>query len=80
VFTFSNGKNLALSDMRTFAKVTLLETAELAKSLHLMHIGMEPLEDSFTFDIFLGQILKRPTGRIKTVLRDQSLIAGVGNI
>ncbi len=84
VFTLSKGKlpakHLALSDMRKFAKVTLIPKGHLEKSLHVAHIGMEPFDPSFTFEHFKKIIEKRPTGRIKNVLMDQTLIAGIGNI
>ncbi len=79
-FELDNGKHLMLSDMRKFAKVTLVKTSELEKSLHLEHLGPEPLEKVFKFEVFKSQVLKRPKGRIKQVLMDQSLIAGIGNI
>ena len=75
-----NGKHLVLSDMRKFAKVTLVETKGLAKSFHLEHLGPEPLDKSFQFKIFNSQLQKRPKGRVKQVLMDQSLISGIGNI
>lgn len=79
-FKLDNGKHLALSDMRKFAKVTLVETSELEKSLHLKHLGPEPLEKVFKFEVFKSQVLKRPKGKIKQVLMDQGLISGIGNI
>ena len=79
-FKLDNGKHLVLSDMRKFAKVTLVKTGELEKSFHLEHLGPEPLEKVFKFKVFKSQVLKRPKGRIKQVLMDQSLIAGIGNI
>ena len=75
-----NGRHLVLSDMRKFAKVTLVETNGLEKSLHLEHLGPEPLDKNFQFVIFNLQIQKRPKGKIKTVLMDQTLISGIGNI
>lgn len=72
VFTFSNGKHLALSDLRKFAKVTLEKETD--------HLGPEPLETSFKFENFKSQIFKKPTGKIKTVLMNQELISGIGNI
>lgn len=79
-FKLDNGKRLVLSDMRKFAKVTLVETRGLEKSLHLEHLGPEPLEKNFQFPIFKFQIHKKPKGGIKQVLMDQSIIAGIGNI
>lgn len=76
VLTFSNGKQLAFSDMRKFAKVTLLEN----HTEHLGGLGPEPLDTSFTYHLFKAQLHKKPNGKIKTVLMDQTIISGVGNI
>ena len=80
VFILDNKKHLAFSDMRKFAKVTLIETAKLDESLHVFHLGPEPLSPSFTCKIFKAQLLKRPKGKVKQILMDQTLIAGIGNI
>lgn len=80
VFTLSNKKHLVLSDMRKFAKVTLIREDDLGKTVHLEGIGPDPLTREFTFDAFKARLLRRPTGRVKNVLMDQTVIAGVGNI
>jgi formamidopyrimidine-DNA glycosylase len=80
VFSFSNGKHLALSDMRKFAKVTVSKTNEILSSKHLAGLGPEPLEKKFTEKVFTERLHLWPTGRIKSALMDQSLIAGIGNI
>ena len=72
VFELSNGKHLVLSDMRKFAKVTLEQGLE--------HLGPEPLEKSFTLEVFKRQINMKPAGKIKTVLMNQEIISGIGNI
>ena len=79
-FVLDNKKILSLSDMRKFAKVTLVKTENIEKSLHMEHLGPEPLEKIFDFNTFKSQILKRPKRKIKQVLLDQTLIAGIGNI
>jgi formamidopyrimidine-DNA glycosylase len=79
VFTLSNGKHLAFSDMRKFAKVILFETKERGILIDLTSLGPEPLED-LTSDILYKQIRKKPKSKIKTVLMDQRIIAGIGNI
>ena len=79
-FELDNGKHLILSDLRKFAKVTLVKTDGLEKSFHLKHLGPEPLDKNFQFPNFNFQIQKKPKGRIKQVLMDQSLISGIGNI
>lgn len=80
MLAFDNGKNLALSDMRKFAKVTLVDTDVAHESAHLLGIGPEPLEKDFTFKKFEERIDLRPNGKIKPVLMDQGIVAGIGNI
>jgi formamidopyrimidine-DNA glycosylase len=80
VFTFTNKKQLAFSDMRRFAKVTLIDTDKLTESSHLKNLGPEPLDKNFQLEIFSSQLMKKPKGKIKQVLMDQSVISGIGNI
>jgi formamidopyrimidine-DNA glycosylase len=80
IFYLSNGKTMELCDTRKFAKVTLLSRETMYESIHLKGIGPEPLEDNFTFTKFKEQLSRKPNGKIKIVLLDQSVIAGIGNI
>ena len=80
VITLSNKKQLVLSDTRKFAKITLIETANLNHSPHLKDIGPEIMTGDFDYSNFKERLMRRPIGRIKNVLMDQSIIAGVGNI
>ncbi len=80
LFTFSNGKSLALSDMRRFAKVTLFKKSDLEKTSHLENIGPDALDKNLTYQKFKERLLKKSRGKIKQVLMDQSIIAGIGNI
>lgn len=79
MFWLDNGKMLALSDLRKFAKVELWKTEELKNSLEMKSLGPEPLDRSFVFKKF-KEILVKKKGKIKQVLMDQSVIAGIGNI
>jgi formamidopyrimidine-DNA glycosylase len=78
IFFFKDGWQLALSDVRKFAKAEILTKEELEKEL--AKLGPEPLEKDFTFEKFKERILKRKKGKIKQVLMDQEVIAGIGNI
>jgi formamidopyrimidine-DNA glycosylase len=80
VFTLSNGKHLAFSDARKFGKITLLDTKTAHDTKHLNNLGPEPLEKNFTVQVFKERLSKKPNGKIKTVLMDQSVLAGIGNI
>ncbi len=76
----ANRKQLVLSDARKFAKVLVFNTDTMNEFPDLKKLGPEPLEKEFTFLVFKERILKKPKGKIKTVLMDQELIAGIGNI
>jgi formamidopyrimidine-DNA glycosylase len=79
VVSFEDGTHLAFSDMRKFATIyVVLHKKDLAEKLK--HIGPEPLESSFTVEVFKNQLLKQPNQNIKTALLDQRLVAGIGNI
>jgi formamidopyrimidine-DNA glycosylase len=78
IFFFHTGWQLALSDLRKFAKVEILSKEELEKELE--NLGPEPLDKNFTFEKFKEVIFKKKEGKIKQVLMDQQIIAGIGNI
>ncbi len=81
VFTLSNSKHLVFSDARKFGTITLIDSARLyAPGSMLYALGPEPLENNFTLSVFTDRLLKKPNGKIKQVLMDQSVIAGIGNI
>ncbi|MFA6295454.1 MAG: bifunctional DNA-formamidopyrimidine glycosylase/DNA-(apurinic or apyrimidinic site) lyase [Candidatus Paceibacterota bacterium] len=80
VITFNNGKHMALSDMRKFAKVTIIDSKTIHESNHLKDLGPEPLDKSFTFQEFNKRLDLRHLGKIKLVLMDQNIISGIGNI
>lgn len=80
VFSLSNNKHLAFSDTRKFGKMTLLDTNTIHESKHLKGIGPEPLLSDFNLNKFKKCLNKKPSGKIKTVLMDQSVVVGIGNI
>ncbi len=79
IFTLSNKKHLAFSDMRKFAKVTIFETHKRNDFVDLASLGPEPL-DNLSLQTFKKQLLTKPSKKIKTVLMDQTVLAGIGNI
>ncbi len=79
VFSLSSNKQLVLCDARKFAKVTLLHNNASHKT-HLGTIGPEPLDKKFAETNFKDRLQKKMSGKVKTVLLDQSIIAGIGNI
>lgn len=80
VFPLSNGKSMVFCDSRKFGKITLLETKTASETVHLKNLGSEPLYKGFNFDKFKERLLLKPNKNIKTVLMNQEVIAGIGNI
>ncbi len=81
VFSLSNKKHLVFCDARKFGKITLIPTDNLYnKKYELYKLGPEPLDKKFLLKNFKERLLLKKNGKIKTVLMDQSIIAGIGNI
>lgn len=79
IFFLDNGKMIALSDLRKFAKVELWKTEDLLNSLEFNKLGPEPLDKNFTFADF-EKLFQKKKGKVKQVIMDPEFIAGVGNI
>ncbi|MDB5188831.1 MAG: formamidopyrimidine-DNA glycosylase, formamidopyrimidine-DNA glycosylase [Candidatus Nomurabacteria bacterium] len=70
-------RQLVLSDVRKFAKVTIVPTDKIDD---VLNIGPEPLTQEFTLAVCTEQLMRRPTRPVKEVLLDQKIISGIGNI
>lgn len=79
IFHFTDGTELRYRDVRQFGTFDLLPKGDYSKIPGLRKIGPEPLEEDFTPKV-LQERLKNRTGKIKALLLDQNLVAGIGNI
>lgn len=81
IFYFDNGWQMALSDLRKFAKVLFGRKKEIENLADLKKLGSEPFDASFTLNKF-RKTLRQAQGKrkIKQVLMDQEVIVGIGNI
>lgn len=79
ILFLDNGGMLALSDLRKFAKALFGKREEISSLPEIKKLGPEPLIKNFTFEKFKNTI-EKARGKIKEVLMDQSVIAGIGNI
>jgi len=77
-FNFADGSILYFNDLRKFGWLKLVGQAEKEKIL-APH-GVEPLTKNFTDKLFAELINRYPHRKIKQLLLDQTLIAGLGNI
>lgn len=79
VFSTASGTHFGLIDPRRFGAVDLISTAEEDRHTLLASMGPEPLEATFTAD-YLARALAGRRAPIKTMLLDQRIVAGLGNI
>src|SRR5450432_1655232 len=87
VLAFADGRELRFRDIRKFGRVGFYErhagTGELVNepggSAVFAGHGPEPLDAAFTVAVFRRHVRSRK-GRLKSLLLDQSFIAGIGNI
>ncbi len=75
----SGGKELLFRDTRKFGKVFLLERSTEVLASFFSRLGMEPFTPGYNLHSFL-EALRNRNVRIKSLLLDQSFVAGVGNI
>jgi len=78
-FDLSKG-NLYFNDQRRFGWVKLTPTAEVPNDKFFSNLGMEPFDKNFTPAFLYSAIQRRPKSNIKTIILDQSLVTGIGNI
>jgi formamidopyrimidine-DNA glycosylase len=74
----SGGSGFDVTEQGTEKRLAIWVVAELAQVEGVARLGPDPLDPSFTVAALAG-LLDGRTGNIKTVLTDQSVIAGVGN-
>lgn len=79
ILYLDNGKMLALSDVRKFAKVIAGTTEEIEALPELVKLGPDALAVDFSPGIFAG-IIHNERRPIKQVLMDPEVVAGIGNI
>jgi len=79
IFDLADGSNLYFNDIRKFGWLKLFTKKELENYLEKMHYGPEPLTKDFTLEYFIEKLINRNVP-IKTLLLDQKLVVGIGNI
>lgn len=79
VIEFRDGQMLALSDMRKFARIELLESTNIYKESRLKNLGPDWWDNPLSPKELLN-LAKKSTRRLKSFLLDQSVAAGLGNI
>ena len=77
VFLFDDNTELRYHDTRKFGKMYLIKKEEVYDVKPLKDLGKEPWDKTLTKEYLKEKLNKKP---IKTLLLDQSIIVGIGNI
>lgn len=78
---FPQNRELRFVDTRTFGKVWLVPPQKAPETVitGLQKLGLEPFDPEFT-PAYLANKLSKRRRNIKTLLLDQAIVAGIGNI
>jgi len=76
IFKLSDGIELRYNDVRKFGRMEIIEKGDYKE---FKDLGVEPFSDDFTLDYCKNKLSKNKMP-MKSVLLDQSFIAGIGNI
>ena len=79
VFLLDDNTELRYMDVRKFGKMHLIKKEEIEKKGPFLKMGLEPWDDKLTIN-YLKEKYQKKKLPIKTVLLDQSIIVGIGNI
>lgn len=80
IFYLDNKKMLGFSDVRKFGKIVLGKTEQIENLPELTNLGPEPLDKSFDIRKLKETLRRGRSKKIKQVLLDPTVIAGIGNI
>ena len=79
IISFVDGTDLRYHDTRKFGRMKLIKKSDLDKTTEIAKQGKEPMDKDLTSDYLLSKF-KGKRLPIKTVLLDQEIISGLGNI
>lgn len=79
IFTFQDNTDLRYHDTRKFGRMNLIKKEELKTNKAIGKQGFEPGEKELTVEYLLEKFKKKNIA-IKTLLLDQTIISGLGNI
>ena len=79
IFTFQDKSDIRYHDTRKFGRMILTVKEDLYKIKAIQKQGVEPNQKEFTTEYLKAKIAKKNLP-IKTILLDQTIISGLGNI
>lgn len=79
IISFVDGTDLRYHDTRKFGRMNLIKHEDLEKTEAIKKQGIEPISPDLTKEYLYSQIHNKKMP-MKTILLDQTIIAGLGNI
>lgn len=79
IFHLDNGNKMVYNDSRAFGTIHLIKSSDIDKEEFIAKIAIDPFSNQLT-PMYLFDKLKNKKINIKTVLMDQEIISGIGNI
>lgn len=76
----NDGSKLFFNDQRKFGWMRLIPTPEVQNLDFFKKVGPEPLSADFNWQRFRDRCMRRKNSNIKSVILDQTVLAGIGNI
>ena len=79
IITFTDNTDLRYHDTRKFGRMKLIKKEELDSTPEIKKQGIEPISDKLTKEYLYDKIHSKQIP-VKTILLDQTIISGLGNI
>lgn len=79
IISFSDNTDLRYHDTRKFGKMKIVNKEDLMKTEEIKKQGIEPIDNKLTSEYLLEKF-KNKKLPMKTILLDQTIISGLGNI
>ncbi len=80
IFKFTDGSTLYYNDVRQFGYLRIVKDEDIDKVKEFKDYGPEPLNKTFTYEVFANVLKNRKKIPIKLALMDTKVVVGIGNI
>lgn len=80
IFKFTDGSTLYYNDIRQFGYLRIVKDQDIDRVKEFNTYGPEPLDKSFTYQVFAAALKNRKKIPIKLALMDTKVVVGIGNI
>lgn len=73
-------KRMEFSDLRKFGKIIFSETDKIKEIKEIKNLGVDAMSEEFTLKKFQDILKIKSRKKIRDILMDQGIVAGIGNI